>query len=231
MKLKFVIALIICMIATSVDAQEISTNGIDIGVYRGKYRVRSRTPVDRQNISYSPYLHKEPKQTEIIMLSGDTVSGQYRYNIETETLEHFISDKIVPWNLVKSFSFDAHDSKNAQYFSNLQLVWPGNEYGGFIQDVKSSPFVKVVHYLEFVPKNYDPTNEIGSHVDRILPFKTRYLKVNDKWVELPDIKSSFYDMFGTMSDALRKQARKNKWRYKNLEDVGKMVSWVVKNRN
>ena len=223
--------LLISFTVWNVSAQEINTNGIDFGVYRGKYRVRSRTPVERHNISYSPYLHREPRPTTIIMLSGDTVSGSYLYNIETETLEHAISDKIIPWNLVKSFSFGAVAGSKAQQFSNLQLVWPDNEHGGFIQNVKSSPFVKVVHYLEFVPKNYDPTNEIGSPVDQILRFETRYLKVNGEWIQLPDTKNSFYNMFGEMSDALRKHARKNKWKYKNLEDVGKMVSWVAKSRN
>ena len=231
MKLKLILILLTIFTTWDLSAQEISTNGIDFGVYRGKYRVRSRTPVERHNIIYSPYLNKEPRRAEIIMLSGDTISGLYQYNIETETLEHAVSDKIIPWNLVKSFSFEAIRGSEAQHFSNLQLVWPDNEYGGFIQDAKTSPFVKVVHYLEFVPRNYDPTNEIGSREDQVLKFETRYLKVNGEWVELPDIKSSFYDMFGEMSEPLRKHARKNKWKYKNLEDVGKMVSWVAKNRN
>ncbi|MFY0593790.1 hypothetical protein [Roseivirga sp.] len=218
---------------SSVTGSAISgTGGSDLRIgTNGRISVRSRLPEAKAVIDYSPYVYEKGRQTTILLLKGDTVSGNFLYNMETEALEDAFSDRIIPWNIVKSFSFAAQGDLDAVNFTNTKLIWPENQYGGFMQDVSSSPFVKVKHYLEFIPSNYDPTTEIGSMNDDIKAFSTRYLKLNNKWVVLPDTKTAFYNLFGSYSDQLRKYARKNKLKVKNPEHVGEMVSWVARNKN
>ncbi|OEK06303.1 hypothetical protein [Roseivirga misakiensis] len=236
-RIKIVLALLLGISLSSygqtISGSEISGTGggdLRIGV-NGRVSVRSRLPEAKSIIDYSPYVYDQGRKATVFLLKGDTVTGNYRYNMETESLEDAQSDKILPWNIVKSFNFDAQGDLEAVSFTNIKLVWPESEYGGFIQDVSSSPFVKVKHYLEFVPSNYDPTTEIGSMNDEIKTFTTKYLKLNNKWIVLPTTKTAFYNIFGSYSDRLRKYARKNKLKVKNPEDVGEMVSWVAKNKN
>lgn len=208
------------------------TGGGDIRLgANGKYIIRSSRLPSNGNIDYDEHLYKNGRNATVILLQGDTITGQYLYNMETESLEQAGTDKVLPWNIVKSFTFAADRDLDQVSFSNIKLSWPDSEYGGFIQDVSSSPFVKVKHYLEFVPSSYDPSTEIGSMHDEIETFSTNYLKLNDKWIELPENKSALYNLFGSYSESLRKYARKNKLKAKNPEHVGKMVSWVAKNRN
>lgn len=238
MRIKNLLTLALCLLSTSVLGQEITgsqisgTGGPDIR-YSGNrmMSVRSRLPDIKSSINYKPHLYEETRDAQIILLKGDTLIGRYKYNMETESLEQPGTEKAIPWNVVKSFTFAAQGSMKEVSFSNIKLVWPESEYGGFIQDIKSSSFVKVKHYLEFIPSNYDPSTEIGSLKDKIVQQETRYLKVSDKWLELPDTKGAFYNLFGSMSERLRKQARKSKWKYKDPEDIGKMVSWVAKTKN
>ncbi len=216
---------------TTTGSEITGTGGLDLRMRNdGRMLVRSRIPVDA-NIDYTPYLYKDFRKASIILLKGDTVEGVYKYNIETEALEQSGSDRIIPWNIVKSFTLDATAEDGTKSFSNIKLAWPKSPYGGFIQDVTSSPFVKVKHYLEFIPSNYDPTTDIGSMNDEIKTLSTKYLKVNKKWIEIPNTKGAFYNLFGSYSDPLRKYARKNKLKFKNPEDVGKMVTWVSKRKN
>lgn len=224
--------LLIGIIITDIQAQTMTgTGGPDLGFTRGSFRARNRNQSNGAVIYYSPYCYKEAREASIIMLSGDTLSGLYLYNMETETLENIESSKTIPWNYVRSFSFAANAELPEVAFSNMYLVWPESEYGGFIQDVKSSPFVKVKHLLKYVPADYSPTMDAGNTKDRILKYEIKYLKIRNQWVELPTLKTSFYEMFGGKSEALRKQARKNRWKYKNPEDIGKMISWLSTVKN
>jgi len=237
MKKVKILTLILSLVSMGATGQTSGSaiSGVGGGDFRlgpnGRFSVRSRLPDDTGVIDYSPHLYVGGRNTTVILLKGDTITGYYLYNMETESLEHANSDKILPWNIVKSFTMAAQEDMAAVSFTNMKLVWPESEYGGFIQDVSSSPFVKVKHYLEFVPSSYDPSTEIGSMNDDIKTFSTNYLKLNNKWVELPETKTAFYNLFGSYSDRLRKHARKNKLKVKNPEHAGEMVSWVAKNKN
>ena len=238
MRVRNLLAFALCFFSISAFGQEVTgsqisgTGGPDIRTGGNRMMsVRSRLPEGKNSIDYQAHLFETGRDTQIIMLKGDTITGWYKYNMETESLDQPGTDNSIPWNVVKSFTFAAQEEMPEVSFSNIKLVWPESEYGGFIQDVKTSAFVKVKHYLQFVPSNYDPSTEIGSMKDQIIHEETRYLKVGKKWLELPDTKGAFYNMFGNMSEPLRKQARKNKWKYKNPEDIGRMVSWVAKTKN
>ena len=228
----------LCFFSVGVFGQEITgsqisgTGGADIRFGGNRMMsVRSRLPEGKKTIDYKPHLFETGRDTKVITLKGDTITGWYKYNMETESLDQPGTEKSIPWNEVKSFTFAAQDEMPEVSFSNIKLVWPKSEYGGFIQDVKSSAFVKVKHYLEFIPSDFNPSTGIGSLKDQIVQTETRYLKVGERWLELPDTKGAFYNMFGKMSEPLRKQARKSKWKYKDPEDIGKMVSWVAKTKN
>ena len=211
------------------QSSEISFN-LRPGASTGKNYVRNMLPKDKI-IEYQRYLHEEALPTMILLIKGDTVKGHFRYNLETETLESALGDSLIEWSYVFRFEFMETTEKEAEKYSNLKVVWPESEYGGFVQDVSTSPFVKVKHYLEFIPKSYDPSTQLGDKNDQIVPKTQQYLKVDDKWIEIPETKTAFFDLFGRYSEDLRKYARKNKLKVKNPEDVGKMVSWVTRNRN
>lgn len=236
MNIKGYLTIILCFLSTLAFSQEgtssqiTGTGGFDYRIRSGgRMVIRSRLP-ENPTIDYDAHLFEEPRKASIILLEGDTVEGFYKYNVETESLEEAITDRIIPWNVVKSFTLEASANDGPRSFSNIKLSWPKSEFGGFIQDVSTSPFVKVKHYLEFIPSNYDPTTEIGSMTDEIKMLSTKYLKVKTSWLEIPNTKGGFYNLFGSYSDQLRKYARKNRLKFKNPEDVGKMVDWVVKKR-
>lgn len=234
-KVKILILLLSFVSIEAVSQSTFGTAGTGGGDIRlgtnGKYTVRSSRIPKNTVIDYDAHLYENGRNTTVILLKGDTVRGQYFYNMETESLEQVGTDKILPWNIVKSFTFAADSDMDQISFSNVKLWWPESEYGGFLQDVSSSPFVKVKHYLEFVPSSYDPSTEIGSMQDEVKTFSTNYLKINNKWVKLPENKSGLYNLFGSYSEPLRKFARKKKLKAKNPEHVGQMVSWVAKNKN
>lgn len=196
----------------------------------GKSFIRSHLPVDDVT-NYQPFLYDEARKANITLLSGNTREGYFLYNLETETLQNVETDEIIPWNIVKEFTFEASGNMEKVQFTNMQLVWPEAQYGGFMQDVQSSPLVKVKHYLEFIPKSYDASTGMGEKYNKIEAFSESYLKLEDKWIELPTGKTAFFDLFGVYSEELRKFARKNKLKTNNPEDVGKLVSWVAKNKN
>lgn len=196
----------------------------------GRTFVRSRVPVDEVT-EYQPYLFTQARRANINLLNGATREGMFLYNLETETLQSTETDELIPWNIVKDFTFEASGSMSETKFTNMQLVWPEAEYGGFIQDIQSSPLVKVKHYLEFIPKSYDASTGMGERYNKIEAFSESYLKLEDKWIELPTGKTAFFDLFGVYSEELRKYARKNKLKTNDPEDIGKLISWVAKNKN
>lgn len=189
--------------------------------------VRSTLPQNNE-IEYSPYLFDYARPTQIILFSGDTILGDFVYNIEFETLESLDKTASITWSEILSFEFSATEQYEKMSFSNLKLLWPSNEYGGFFQNVKSSPLVKVVNFLDFIPRSYNPSNQLGDLNDRIEKDVRVYLKVDNNWIECPESKTAFYDLFGMRSDDLRKYARKNKLKHTNPEDVGQMINWVIR---
>ncbi|WP_420385451.1 hypothetical protein [Roseivirga sp.] len=196
----------------------------------GKSFIRSHLPVEDVT-DYQPFLYEKARKANITLLSGATREGYFLYNLETETLQNVETDEIIPWNIVKQFTFEPVDDMEEVSFSNMQLVWPEAGLGGFIQNVKSSPFVKVKHYLEFIPKSYDLSTGMGDKNNKIEAFSDAYLKLDDKWVELPNGKTAFFDLFGVYSEEMRKYARKNKLKPNRPEDAGELVNWVLKNGN
>lgn len=196
----------------------------------GKSFIRSHLPVEDVT-EYQPFLFDEARKANITLLSGANREGYFLYNLETETLQNVETDEIIPWNIVKTFTFEPKEKLEEVSFSNMQLVWPEAGLGGFLQNVQSSPLVKVKHYLEFVPKSYDLSTGMGDKNNKIKAFSDVYLKMDDKWIELPSGKTAFFDLFGVYSEEMRKYARKNKLKTNNPEDVGQLVSWVVKNKN
>lgn len=195
----------------------------------GRTFVRSRIPMEDVT-EYQPFLYTEARRANITLLSGASREGMFLYNLESESLINTETDELIPWSIVKEFTFEAANNNQQVKFSNMQLVWPEAEYGGFIQDVSTSPMVKVKHYLQYIPKSYDPSTQMGDKFNKIEAFSELYLKVDDKWIEIPDGKTAFFDLFGVYSEELRKYAKKNKLKINDPEDVGQMVSWVVKNK-
>lgn len=194
----------------------------------GKTFIRNRIPVD-EYVDYQPYLFTDSRYGEVKLLDGTIKTGMYFYNLDTESLENSETDEFIPWNIVESFHFPKTEKEEALQFSNMKLIWPEGEFGGFLQDVESSPFVKVKHYLEYFPPNWNPSTQMGSKDARVEAQSQAYLKVNQQWIEIPDTKNKFFEMFGSLSEDLRTYARKNRLKVRNIEDVGKMVMWVAKN--
>jgi hypothetical protein len=189
--------------------------------------VRNTLP-QNSGIEYTPYLYDFARPAQIILFSGDTVDGDFVYNIEIETLESMNNSNSYTWNEIQSFEFKSKDNLANVNFTNLKLLWPNNEYGGFFQNVASSTQVKVLNYLNFIPMSYNPSTQTGDRNDQIVKATKIYLKVNNDWIESPESKTAFFDLFGMRSEALRKYARKNKLKHDNPEDVGKMIIWVTR---
>lgn len=196
----------------------------------GRTFVRSRVPIDEVT-DYQPFLYSQARNASITLLNGASREGLFLYNLEIESLQSAETDELIPWNIVKEFTFEASGDMPEIKFTNMQLVWPEAQYGGFMQDIQSSPLVKVKHYLEFIPKSYDASTGMGERYNKIEAFSESYLKLEDKWIELPTGKTAFFDLFGVYSEELRKYARKNKLKTNDPEDVGKLISWVAKNKN
>lgn len=193
----------------------------------GKTFIRNRIPKD-EYVDYQPYLFTKPRYGQVTLLDGTVKTGAFYYNLDTESLENAETDEYIPWNIVEKFTFPKTKKEDAIHFSNMKLIWPEGEYGGFLQDVQSSPYVKVKHYLEYFPPDWNPSTQMGSKDARIEARSQAYLKVNQEWIEIPDTKNKFFEMFGSLSEDLRKYARKNKLKTRNIEDIGKMITWVAK---
>lgn len=178
-------------------------------------------------IDFEPYYKNYFKPTTITLLDGQVVTGNYKYNLQYEILESEDSTKNHTWAEIKSFTFDEFNSEAKQTFTNIKLLWPENEFGGFLQDVSTSPLVKINHYLQFVPSSYNPSTQTGDRNDQVIHEESIYIKVDQIWIESPEGKQAFFDLFGRYSESLRKYARKNKLKHNVAEDVGSMISWVV----
>jgi len=198
------------------------------GASGGKNYVRNRIPKGAY-VEFERYVHDEARPTTIYLLNGDSIKGNFLYNLEYERLESENGNNTVDWSEVQRFEFLETEEMERESYSNLQLVWPDTEYGGFIQNVSTSSLVKVKPYLEFIPKSWDPSTQLGDKNDRVVAKKARYLRVDNQWIEIPESKKAFFDMFGSYSDPLKRYARKNKLKFKRIEDVGKMINWIARN--
>ena len=197
------------------------------GSSRGQ--IRNTVPSESM-LEYQPYLHDKTRPTHVVLLSGETFDDYMLYNLETESLETADKTKQIPWSEIRTFIFNPDSKKEKQTFTNMKILWPENEFGGFMQDVESSPLVKVNYYLQFVPKSWNPSTQMGDRNDQIVRESMMYLKVNEIWVEIPSSKTAFFELFGNYSETLRKYARKNRLKHTDTEDVGEMVTWVTTRR-
>jgi hypothetical protein len=178
-------------------------------------------------IEYESFYNKEFRPTTITLLSGELVIGDYKYNLENEILECSDLSKNKSWAEIKTFTFEEFNYQPKETFTNIKLLWPENEFGGFLQDVETSSLVKVNHFLQFVPKSWNPSTQTGERNDQVVHEEQTYIKVDKLWVEVPEGKQDFFELFGKYSESLRKYARKNKLKHDNPEDVGSMISWVI----
>lgn len=200
------------------------------GSSNNRSNIRSHIPIGTA-VKFNRYFDESPRRTTIILIKGDTIRGRYLYNMENETLESVNGDSLIAWNFVSTFELEATKDSPAQKFTNQKLVWPESEYGGFIRDVYTSEYVKVKYYLEYIPRTYDASTQMGDPHDKVVSRSDSYLNTGNEWKVIPTGKTAFFDFFGRYSESLRKYARKNKLKHKNPEDIGKMVDWVTKNGN
>lgn len=235
MRIGFV--LLLSFLSFEISAQDFGLSGtsevafnLRDGSSNNRSNIRSRIPIGT-GVDFNRYMNEAPRRTTIILIKGDTIRGNYMYNMENETLESANGDSLIAWNFVTSFEFQATKEEPAQKFSNMKLVWPESEYGGFIRDIYTSEYVKVKYYLQYVPATWDASTQMGQRNDKVLAKSDSYLKTGDKWKEIPTGKTAFFDFFGNYSEPLRKYARKNKLKHKDPEDIGKMVTWITKNGN
>jgi len=233
---------IICLLLLSFLSFEISAQSFGMsgtsevafnlrdGSSNNRSNIRSRIPLGKK-VDFERYMNETPRKTTIVLIKGDTIHGDYMYNMENETLESADGDSLIAWNFIGTFSFKATADEPAQKFSNMKLVWPDSEYGGFIRDVYTSEYVKVKYYLEYIPATWDPSTQMGDRNDKVVAKSDFYLKTGNDWKEIPSGKTAFFDFFGAYSEPLRKYARKNRLKHREPEDIGKMVTWITKNGN
>lgn len=200
------------------------------GSSNNRSNIRSRIPIGTR-VEFNRYFDENPRQATIVLIKGDTIRGRYLYNMENETLESMDGDSLIAWNFVSTFELGPTKDAPAQKFSNQKLIWPESEYGGFIRDIYTSEYVKVKYYLEYIPRTYDPSTQMGDQFDKVVAKSDNYLNTGNEWKIIPSGKTAFFDFFGRYSESLRKYARKNKLKHRNPEDIGKMVDWVTKNGN
>lgn len=194
--------------------------------YNNKYySVKSSLP-EEIKFDFQKHLFEEDRETLIYTIQGDTISGLFRYNIEEEKLEAR-DGKFYPFNMVAGFKFLKSEKYEEATFSNLKLFDRDGIYGGFLEDVSSTPLVKVRYYLGYVygKKSTLPYAETSSD-DRVLIYSETLIKLDDRIVVAPDNKKEFYELFPSKSDRLKSFAKKNKLKIKDPEDIGKMVAWA-----
>lgn len=193
------------------------------------YSVKSSLP-EEIKFDFQKHLFEDERETLIYTIQGDTLSGRFRYNLQEEKLEAK-DGKFYPFNVVAGFKFLRSDKFEEVTFSNLKLFDREGIYGGFLQDVGSSPLVKIRYYLGYVygKKSTLPYAETSSD-DRVRIYTEILIKLENKIVVMPDTKKAFFDLFPEKADELKDFAKKNKLKINDPEDIGQMVAWV-KNGN
>lgn len=183
-------------------------------------------------IPYEPYLFQESRMTNIELWDGTLVDGFYKYNVETESLEQANYDKAYSLNEVKKFTFVADNINSEDSFTNIKLLWPDSEYGGFLKSTKSSEFVQVKFFLEFKPRDYDPRMDVGNPYDRVEMSSEFYIVLNGNWTLIPKEKREFLDDMSKYVDqkTLKKYINKNRFKVDQAEDVGHVINWIAKNK-
>ncbi|MGW8122249.1 hypothetical protein ACV07N_06270 [Roseivirga echinicomitans] len=194
----------------------------------GKFSIRSRVSMDI-NIPYSPHVYEDSRQTKIELLDGTVVEGYYKYNVETESLESFNDNVKHNLNTIRKFTFLSNGEYPEELFTNVNLVWPESEYGGFFKSVPGSDYLFEKYYLEFKPKDYDPTMDVGNPYDRVEMSSEFYAQLNGEWQIIPQSKKPFIELMSNYvgEQYLKKFIRQNKIKTEVAEDVGKVMNWIV----
>lgn len=198
-------------------------------LYTGKtdYSFRSSLP-DNMEISFEPYLFSNERPAVIYTIQGDTITGNFKYNIASEALESDSRGERYAWNSVVAFSFQQYNGQEAISFTNQKLFAPKGIEGGFLEDANTSADVKRKYYFVFEPGSdlstpYSDTNT----EDRVVLESEILIRLgDDEVIRMPDSKRGFYDLFPEKGDELKKYAKKNKLKVDDLKDIGKMIAWV-----
>lgn len=223
-----------CFITLLLPSLEAQIGSLDMRMGTGgRYTIRGRDVGQSIMIPYEPYLFPKERSTRIELIDGKEITGLFKYNVETETLEHASSDKIYELSQVVKFWFEATSDKPEQYFINLKLVWPDSEIAGFFESIPTSNLVWTKHFLEFKPADYNMTMDVGNPYDRVELEKDFFFKLNGAWTVLSKTRLDLYKMMEPYVDlkALKKFLRKEKVKLDSPEDVGSLMNWIAKNQN
>lgn len=194
--------------------------------YEKKYfSIRTSLPEDI-TFEFQKHLFDSERPTVIYTLDGDTVSGNFKYNILEEILESERDGKFYPYNTVVAFRFPEYNDKEEISFINLKLFDKEGPYAGFVQNVTTSPDVKIRYYLVFKKGREStlPYTKTSSD-DRVEIYSEVLMNLNGKITPMPERKNDFFDLFPN-SEELKKYAKKNKLKTTEPEDIGTMVTWV-----
>lgn len=200
---------------------------IEIFQYGNNVRVRDRTGTI--SIPYEPYLYTEFKFMEVELLDGTQKEGMYKYNLETESLEKTGSSEVINASQIKGFRIN--NVEGQQYFVNIKVIWPKNEYLGFFEQIDDGFNTVVKHYLQFKPADYNANMDMGNPYDRVEKEIEIYLRVLNKWYLAPDNKKQLIEIMSEFmaQDQVKKYIKKNKIKPNNPQDLAKLVDYVTKN--
>ena len=177
-------------------------------------------------IDFQKHLFEEQRHGEIYTIQGDTITTFFKYNIEDETLEAGTEGKFYPYSTVAGFKFFEFEELEEVSFTNFKIFDRKGYYGGFLQDIASSPDVKLRYYLVFLHGEEATLPYMESTFDRVEIFTEILIKMDDYVATMPTTKKEFYELFPEKIDSLKKYAKKNKLSFTDPEDIGEMVSWV-----
>lgn len=194
----------------------------------GKFFIRSRLSMDI-TIPYDSHLYADSRLTKIELFDGNIVEGYYKYNVKTESLVSFSDEEKYNLNNIKKFTFLKDINYPEEVFTNVNLIWPESEYGGFFKSVKGSDFLLVKYYLEFKPRDYDLKMDVGNQYDRVEMLEEFYAELNGEWKVIPQRKTEFIALMSNYIDQqyLKKFIRQNKIKTYVAEDVGKVLNWIA----
>lgn len=207
--------------AGSIDMKTLN----DIYYDKKFFSVRTSLPEDI-TFDFQKHLFDDERPTVLYTLDGDTVTGNFKYNILEEILESERDGKFYPYNTVVAFKFPKYNDQEEVSFINLKLFDKEGPFGGFVQNVSTSPDVKIRYYLVFKKGKESTLPYAKTTSDDRVEIKSEILmNLDGKITPMPERKNDFFDLFPN-SEELKKYAKKNKLKTTEPEDIGKMVTWV-----
>ncbi len=221
--------IVICAVVFNSFSQSGLTNGYNFTTGSNNSVRFADMPPKKGETQGSYYYSEEWYKANITLTDDSKIENiEVKINLQDKNLELQVEGQVKVLSFYSVKNFVLKETAGDVYFYNVSLFSENKnkETSGFYKVLvdKKVKLMSIV-YLELLPSNYNAAMDAGNNYDKYVKKEKYYVLVNQELKQISKTKSSILKTFDNKSEQVNDYAKENSLKYKNTEDLVKIVEY------